>query len=114
MEKEKRIPNGSMTIAERDGKMAEAIRLHGTGMRVREIAKKVGVDKTTVYKWFNHNGVKVGDGARKYDLDLIDKIAEMYQTMTRQEIADALGMKYANVMYIINSNYIRKGEYLEG
>ena len=39
-------------------------------------------------------------GIPKYSIDLIDKVAEMYQTMGRGEIAEKLGMKLQQGVYI--------------
>ena len=106
------ICNGSMTKEERNEKMQRALELRRSGMAVNEIAAEVGCDKTTVYKWFKLKRIPVGNGHRKYDVDLIDKVAEMYQTKTRREIASCLEMDSLEITYIINAYSIRKDEIL--
>ena len=106
------ICNGSMTKEERNAKMKRALELRKSGMAVNSIAAEVGCDKTTVYKWFKLNRVPVGNGRRKYDVDLIDRIAVMYQTKTKREIASCLEMDGFEITYIINAYGIRKGESL--
>lgn len=104
------ICNGSMTKEERNEKMQMALKLRKSGMAVKDIADRVGCDKTTVYKWFKLKRIPVGNGRRKYDMDLVDKIAVMYQTKTRKEIAECLGLDSLEITYIINAYYIRKNE----
>ena len=112
LEKERYICNGSMTVEERERKIQETIKLYQSGFKPTAIAKKIGCDRTTVYKWLRLKRMKVGNGARKYSVYLVDHIAELYQTKTRTEIAREMGMDYASVLYIINAYCIRKGEVL--
>ena len=104
------ICNGSMTKEERKKKMQQALELRRSGMTVNEIAAKLGCDRTTIYKWFKIKRIPVGNGRRKYDMDLIDRIAVMYQTKTKREIASCLEMDGFEITYIINAYGIRKGE----
>lgn len=104
------ICNGSMTVDERKIKIERALALFHSGHKVPEIAVELDCDRSTIYKWLHLNHIKMR--SRKYPDELIDRIAEMYQTMTRLEISKELGLDYPVVQYIINSNYIRKNEEL--
>lgn len=105
------VNNGKMSAEERKEKIQIAYSLFNEGYSTTMIAKKLGCHPTTVWKWLKLRHIDMN--RNKYSIDLIDKVAEMYQTMGRGEIAEKLGMKKSEIKYIINYNYIRKGEALE-
>ena len=108
--KVKRISGGTMTVAEQREKINLCATLYKDGKTINDIMVILKVSKPTVYKWLKLKGIGFSQRYRKYDAETIDRIAELYQTHTRGEVAEIMGMKYQDVMYIIDAYLIRKGE----
>lgn len=83
-----------------------------TTLSNKEIAKECECHMDTINKWFRKWGLSKGH-YRKYSLEFIDKIAEMYQTKSCRQIAVELGLTFYMVASLIHYYGITKGEYSE-
>ena len=99
-----------MTESEKKEKMEMCYKMFKKGYKARAIAERLNIDYTTAYKWLRKKGYRLDTRYRTYDVEVVDKIAALYQTMTKNEVAKALNMEYVKVNYIINKHMIRKGE----
>ena len=87
-----------------------AVDLRKKGEKPKTIALILGVTPAAVTKWLRKRGYR--SNMHFYDIETIDKVASLYGTMTRREIAEKMGLSVNNIMYILKAYGITKNEEL--